>query len=80
MWQQWIFARREEPTIAEALKSLPGDYVVLNDLIVPEGRANLDCVVVGPNGLFAMEIKDYPGDVRCEGHIWYVDRRRIPSL
>ena len=80
MWQQWIFGRRVESEVAEALKSLPTDYVLLNDLILPEGRVKVDHVVVGPNGLFAIKTKDCAGDVRCEGHDWCVNRRRIPSF
>ena len=80
MWQQWIFGRSVESEVAEALKSLPTDYVLLNDLILPEGGVKVDHVVVGPNGLFAIETKDCAGDVKCEGHDWCVNRRRIPSL
>ncbi|HEY2987553.1 MAG TPA: nuclease-related domain-containing protein [Candidatus Binatia bacterium] len=80
MWQKWIFGRRGDLVAVEALKSLSGDYIVLNDLVLPDGRTRIDRVVIGPNGLFAIEDKDCAADVKCKGHDWYFDRRRIPSL
>ena len=79
MWKQWISAQRGESAVIRALKSLPDEYIVLSDLVLPEGRVYLDYVVTGPNGLFALEAKEWPGDVRCRGHDWFVDRKRIPS-
>lgn len=77
MWKEWISTR--ESAVIRELKSLPDEYLVLSDLVLPEGRVNLDYVVTGPNGLFALEAKDWHGDVRCKGHDWFVDRKRIPS-
>ncbi|HEX9444436.1 MAG TPA: nuclease-related domain-containing protein [Candidatus Binatia bacterium] len=79
MLQQWISIQRGESAVLRALKSLPDEYVVLSDLVLPEGRVDLDYVVAGPNGLFALEAKEGPVDVRCKGHDWFVDRKRIPS-
>jgi hypothetical protein len=80
MWQQWNVFRRQESEVAKSLKSLPSEYVLLHDLIVPESQALVDHVVVGPNGLFAIETRDCAGDVKCEGREWFVDRRRVASL
>jgi hypothetical protein len=80
MWQQWNLFRTRDSELIESLKSLPHEYVVLHDLIVPECRAQLDHVVVGPNGMFVIETTDCAGEVKCEGHDWAVDRRRVASL
>lgn len=79
MWRQWISDLRGESAVAGALKYLPDEYIVLSDLVLPDGAVNLDYVVAGPNGLFALETREWPGDVRCKGHDWFVGRKRIPS-
>jgi hypothetical protein len=78
MWQPWNSTRTGESVI-EALSRLPEAYVVVSDVILPEGRVAIDHIVAGPNGLFAIETKDWSGDVKCKGHDWFVDRKRIPS-
>jgi len=80
MWQQWNLFRTRDSELIESLKSLPHEYVVLHNLIVPECRTQLDHVVVGPNGMFVIETTDCAGEVKCEGHDWAVDGRRVASL
>jgi hypothetical protein len=80
MWQQWNLFRSRESKLIESLRSLTDEYVVLHDLIVPESRARIDHVVVGPNGVFAIETNDLAGEVKCEGRDWAVGRRRVASL
>jgi hypothetical protein len=80
MWQNWNLFRPRESKLIESLRSLPDEYVMVHDLIVPEYRARVDHVVVGPNGVFAIETKDCAGEVKCEGHNWAVGRRRVASL
>jgi hypothetical protein len=80
MWQQWNLFRTRESEVIESLRSLPEEYVVLHDLIVPECRDRVDHVVVGPNGVFVIETTDCAGEVKCERHDWAVGRRRIASL
>jgi hypothetical protein len=78
MWQPWNFMRADG-CVVEALGHLPADYVVVSDIILPESQVEIDHIVAGPNGLFAIETKDWSGDVKCKGHDWFVDRKRIPS-
>jgi hypothetical protein len=79
-WERWFLGRRGESAVTDALKTLPDDYVLLNDLMLPEGRGNLDHFVIGPNGLFAIETKNYSGYVKCDGDDWYVNRKKVHSL
>jgi hypothetical protein len=37
-------------------------------------RGEIDLVLVGPRGLFAIEVKYYNGTVGCDGDRWWVDR------
>lgn len=80
MWQQWNLFRTRESKLIESLRSLPDEYAVLHHLIVPECLARIDHVVVGPNGVFAIETNDLAGEVKCEGRDWAVGRRRVASL
>ena len=48
-----------------SLTTLPDDYTVFNQVIVPNGSSHreLDFVVVGPNGIFATEVKHHRGKI-----------------
>lgn len=80
-WSNWFIGKRGELAVTEALKkSLPDDYVLLNDLVLPNGRGNIDHLVVGPNGLFVIETKNYSGRIKCLGDQWFVNGRRSKSV
>ena len=53
---------------------------MLNDLTLPNGRGNVDHLVIGPNGLFVIETKNYSGYVKCFRDTWYVNGREVSSL
>jgi len=52
-----------EHLTAETLVSLPASYVVLHDVTHPSINGNIDHVVIGPTGVFALETKDWHGMV-----------------
>lgn len=79
-WGNWFVGKRGELAVSEALKDLPNDYVLLNDLMLPEGRGNVDHLVMGPNGLFVIETKNYSSFVKCVGDEWFVNGQKIRSL
>jgi hypothetical protein len=79
-WSNWFVGKRGELAITEALKRLPDDYVLLNDLTLPESRGNVDHLVIGPTGLFVIETKNYSGYVKCFRDNWQVNGRQISSL
>jgi Nuclease-related domain len=66
--------------VSEALRALPDDFVVLDDLILPESQDNVDHFVVGPNGLFVIEAKNYSSEVKSRGDDWFVTDQKIHSL
>ncbi|SRR5713226_111045 len=79
-WERWFLGKRGESKVIETLRSLPNDYVLLNDLTLPDGKGNVDHFVAGPNGLFVIETKNYSGFVQCEGDRWFVNWQKIRSL
>ena len=48
------------------LERLSDNYFLFND--VNTGRGNIDHVVVGPTGFFAIETKDWKGTIDADGH------------
>jgi len=49
---------------------LSDDYIVLNDLYLREGGGDIDHVVLGPNGIFVLETKNWNGNISCNGDFW----------
>ena len=76
-WSNWFVGKRGEMAISDALKSLPDDYVPLNDLMLPNGKGNVDHLIIGLNGLFVIETKNYSSFVKCVGDDWFVNGKKI---
>ncbi|HZX56977.1 MAG TPA: nuclease-related domain-containing protein [Ilumatobacteraceae bacterium] len=72
----WKIGAEGEVRVAEVLGSAPG-IEVLHDRLVPESRANIDHIVVGPSGVFVIDAKKYKGpiEVRNVGSLFRVDDR-----
>lgn len=56
-----------------ALSTLPADYTLFNQIRLPDERSRTgfreaDFVVVGNNGVFIIENKDYRGEIRGDGN------------
>ncbi len=79
-WSNWSVGKRGETAISDALRSLSNDYIVLNDLMLPDGKGNIDHLVMGPNGLFVIETKNYSTFVKCLGDDWFINGKKIRSL
>jgi hypothetical protein len=79
-WSNWSSGKRGELAVSEALKDLPNDYVLLNDLMLPDGKGNVDHLIMGPNGLFVIETKNYSTFVKCIGDDWFIGGKKIQSL
>lgn len=67
---------RGEERVAWMLRQLPDRYHVFNDFIA--GSAHVDHVVVGPAGVFAIETKNWRGQVTVEDDHILVDGQ-LPS-
>lgn len=57
-----------EKLIGDELKELDANYTVFQDVHVPGKKENIDFVVVGPTGIFAIEVKNHHGKVGFNGH------------
>jgi hypothetical protein len=65
-----------EKRVVEFLKSkFDSSYFLINDVVYVNERGNkenIDHIVLGPNGVFAIETKDYRGKITCKGSYWTV--------
>jgi len=57
--------KRGEKRVSSVLSQLPNEYTVLNDLVfrTERGTAQIDHVVVSKYGIFAIETKNYRGEI-----------------
>lgn len=60
-----------EYVVAEYLNQLPNDYYIFNDVKFPGSDQNLDYVVLGPNGIFVIETKNYNGHYIIKDTNWF---------
>jgi hypothetical protein len=82
MWYYWRryhtskMGSTGENMVTQVLKSKLGDeYYLIDDVLYVNDRGNkenIDHVVLGPNGIFAIETKHYSGKVTCRGSYWQV--------
>jgi hypothetical protein len=60
-----------EKQVARLLTSkLNDDYYLLNDLYLRDGGGDIDHIVLGPNGVFVLETKNWSGKISCNGDEW----------
>lgn len=70
-----------EEATAHALGSLPaGAWAVIQDVWPERALANVDHLVVGPQGVFVIESKDWAGRVTVEGGILRQDGASLSSV
>jgi nuclease-like protein len=65
-----------EQSVASELSFLSDEYLLLNDVMLPGARGNIDHVLVGPTGVFVFETKNYSGKYVCYGDRWFLQGRR----
>jgi hypothetical protein len=51
-------------------RSLDDDYYLLNDLYLGKGGGDIDHIVLGPNGIFVLETKNWSGTISSGGDEW----------
>lgn len=59
-----------EAAVENELKELDDNYILLNDVNLPGSYGNIDHIVMGPNGIFVLETKNFAGDISCNGDNW----------
>jgi len=70
-----IKGKRGEKKVSSTLKKLPSGYHVLNDVVLfndtDKGTTQIDHIVVSKYGVFAIESKNYGGDIYGNDNIQY---------
>ena len=60
--------------IPEILAHLGDDYYLLNNLKLPGRADDVDHMVIGPNGIFALETKNHRGHIFWREGQWYQEK------
>ena len=61
-------------------KTLSNDYSLINDVYLHDGGGDIDHIVLGPNGVFVLETKNWSGKITCSGDQWQRPGKRIASI
>jgi len=69
-----------EQDVTALLGKLPDDYVVVNDVVLPGQRGNIDHVVFGPCGIVVVETKRYRGSIACHQGRWSQNGRPLRNV
>jgi hypothetical protein len=72
--KRWIKGSKGEKLVAKHLKVLPKDYFVFNNVFLPVNRGDIDHIVVGTNGIFAIETKNLSGCFIVDDDEWFYER------
>jgi hypothetical protein len=68
-----------EQVIPRLLEALPDSWTLINGVPLPGAHADVDHVLIGPGGVFAIEAKNHSGWVECaggpRGDAWGYSRR-----
>src|SRR5258706_10792176 len=61
----------EENAVQSILQTLDGDWHLFRNLTTPgRNKADLDIVLVGPPGIWALQVKNFQGTYRNRGDLW----------
>jgi hypothetical protein len=65
-----------EDVVSHSLMHLGDEYYLISDIKFSSNSGNIDHVILGPNGIFVLETKNYGGTVECVGDEWtkYYDK------
>jgi hypothetical protein len=79
-WRRGAAGERRTARLLEPLER--HGWAVLHDLAVPGSRANLDHLVIGPGGVFAIDSKQYRGRLQLDavGKLWHGRYPLAPAL
>jgi len=56
-----------ERDFVKHLKDLPDTYTVVSDLDFADSYGNIDHLIIGPTGVFSIDVKDWTGTVASDG-------------
>ncbi|MHA7734259.1 nuclease-related domain-containing protein [Nitrosopumilus sp. S6] len=70
----WNIGAEGEESVIRVLENLDSSFKVVNDIVLPGDRQNIDHVVIGSTGVFVIETKNYNGIIKCYDDDWYRDK------
>jgi hypothetical protein len=59
-----------EDLVSQSLMNLNDEYYLISDIRFSDNFGNIDHIVLGPNGVFVIETKNYRGVIECVGDEW----------
>jgi hypothetical protein len=69
----WASGNQGERRVSEFLSSqLSGDWVLISGY--KNSKGEIDQILLGPRGIFAIEIKFLNGVIHCDGDLWQRDK------
>lgn len=66
----WNSGTIGERRIDEELEKLDDSYHMISRIVIPPNRGDTDYIILGHNGIFAIESKHYGGEISCDGDVW----------
>jgi len=66
----WDIGAEGEESVIRVLQNLDSSFKVVNDVVLPGDRQNIDHVVVGSVGIFVIETKNHNGIIKCNNDDW----------
>lgn len=66
----WDSGATGENSIEKELKRLDDKYYMINGAVIPPNRGDTDYIILGTNGIFVIESKNYGGEISCDGDVW----------
>ncbi len=74
-------AEGEERALEVIERTLDGQWTLFRNVMIPGQSGDIDMILVGPTGLWALEIKNWNGAYRYQGDHWlYLKKGRWSSL
>jgi len=78
LWKRqntWVIGAEGEESVIRVLQNLESSFKVVNDVVLPGDRQNIDHIVVGSVGAFVIETKNHNGIIKCNNDDW--SRKKI---
>jgi hypothetical protein len=66
----------EKQVVNLLMHTLRDDYFLLNDIYLRDGGGDIDHIVLGSNGVFVLETKNWNGNISCNGDEWHRPGKR----
>lgn len=74
-YYSWGKGAGAELVVGNKLSELGSEYKIISDFNT--GRGNIDFIIVGPKGIFTIEVKANRGDISSQEHWIYVNGQKV---